>query len=148
MELQKKIYKKSLTRAFFLLAPAASHGWYKPFFHWLHEMAACCYFGVDHNSLSRLADRTPYSSSALPYITLLLPFYLDKIIQVQLPFSLLPFWTKIFQVQFLFSLLVGQNFLSSTLILQKYSKTIPNSVVAANSIQSRKNILSPIFFLT
>ena len=47
-------------------------------------MAACWYFGVDlgngldHNSLSRLADGTPYFSSDLLYFTLLL--YLDKII--------------------------------------------------------------------
>ena len=55
----------------FLLAPAANHGWYKAIFYCLHETAACCYFGVDlgkgldHYSLSRLTDGTPYSSSDL-----------------------------------------------------------------------------------
>ena len=66
------------------------------FSYWLHETAACCYFGVllgkglDHNSLSRFADGTPYSSSDLLYFTLLLPFYFENLFLVQLPFSLLP----------------------------------------------------------
>ena len=60
-----------------------------------------------------------------------------------------------------FSLLLGQiipnfsplfsldkNTLSTTSIPQKYSKPIPNSVLATKSLQSRKNILSPIPFLT
>ena len=57
-----------------------SHGCYKLFSYWLHETVACCYSGVDlgngldRNSLSRLADGTPYSSSDLLYFTLLLPF--------------------------------------------------------------------------
>ena len=48
-----------------------------------HRIAACCYFGVDlgngleHNSLSRSADGTPYSSSDL--LTLLLPFTWTKL---------------------------------------------------------------------
>ena len=90
-----KFYKKKLMRIFFLLAPAANHGWYKLFSYWLHETAACCYFGVDlgkgldHYSLSRLADGTPYSSSDLLYFILLLPFYLDKIILS--PTTFLPF---------------------------------------------------------
>ena len=40
-----------------------------------------------------------------------------------------------------------KNILSSTSILQKYSKTIPNSVLAVKSFQPRKNIPRPIFFL-
>ena len=67
-----------------LLAPAASHGWYKLFFYWLHETAACCYFrvdlgyGLDHYSLSRLEDGTLYSSPDLLYFTLLLSFWLGQ----------------------------------------------------------------------
>ena len=93
---------KYLTIAIFLLAPAANHAWYKPIFYWLHETAAGCSFGVDlgkgldHYSISRLTDWTPHSSSDLLHFTLLLPFCLDNIFQVQLPFSLLPFWTKFF----------------------------------------------------
>ena len=74
-----KNYKKILTRAFFVLAPAAKPWLIQAFFYWLHETTACCYFGVDlgnglnHNSLSRLLVGTPYSSSDLPYFTLLLP---------------------------------------------------------------------------
>ena len=95
-------HEKILTGAIFLLAPAANHAWYKPIFYWLHETAACCYFGadlgsgLDHNSLSRLTDGTPRSSSDLLYFTLLPPFNLDKLFQVQLPFSLLLSWTKTF----------------------------------------------------
>ena len=134
------------------MAPAANHAWYKPFFYWWQEMAARCYFGVhlgkglDHYSLSRLTDGTPYSSSDLPYFTLLLPVYLDKLFQVQLPFSLLFFGQKFSMSNFssLFSL--DNNNLSTTSFLQKYSKTISNSVSAAKSIRSRKNILNPISF--
>ena len=77
------IFTKKIYRELFLMAPAANHAWYKPIFYWLHEMAACCYFGVDlgkrldHYSLSRLTDRAPHSSSDLPYFTS--PFYLDKL---------------------------------------------------------------------
>ena len=91
-------------------------------FFWLHETAACCYFGVDlekkldHYSLSRLADGTPYSSSDLLYFTLLLPFYLSKLFQVQILFSLLLF---------------GQSF----------SKSSSSSLSSSD-----KNILSPVFF--
>ena len=97
LELHKiNFLKKIVTGAIFLLAPAANHGWCKLFSYWLHETAVCSYFGVDlgkgldHHSLSRLADGTPYSSSDLPYFTLLLAFYVDKLFQVQLlsPFRL------------------------------------------------------------
>ena len=64
----------------------------------------------DYYSLSRLTDVTPHSCSDLLYFTLLLPFYLEKLFQVQLLFSLLLFWTKIFSVQFLFCLLFGQKY--------------------------------------
>ena len=36
-----------LTGAKFLLAPAANMFGTSRFFYWLHEMAACCYFGAD-----------------------------------------------------------------------------------------------------
>ena len=51
-----------------------------------------------------------------------------------IPFLLFAFWTKIFLVQLQF--------------YRKYSKTIPKFVLAAKSIQLRKNILSPILSLT
>ena len=123
--------------SFLLLAPAANHAWYKPIFYWWHEMAACCYFGVDlgkrldHFSPSRLADGTPYSFSDLLYFTLLL--YLGKIILSPNFFS--------------FSSL-DKKTLSPISILQKFSKTIPNSVLAAKPFQLYKHILSPTFFLT
>ena len=71
-----------------------------------------------------LADGTPYSSSDLLYFTLLL--YLDKIIPSPNSSSL--------------SSLDKQN-LSPTLIPQKYSETIPNSVLVAKQIQFYENIL-------
>ena len=109
-------YKKILTGAIFLLASAANHAWYKPIFYWLHEMAACCYFGahlgkgLDCYSLSGLTDGTPHSFSDLLHLILLLlslgqtissptpflPFdFLDKNIlsSISFPSSL---WTKIF----------------------------------------------------
>ena len=43
---------------------------------------------------------------------------------------------------------LDKNILSPSPILQNYSKTLPNSVLAAKSFQPRKNVLSPIFFLT
>ena len=117
------------------------------FSYWLRETAACCYFGVDlgsgpdHHSLSRSADGTPYSSSDLPYLLLYSssPFYLDKLFQVQLPFSL--FLDKNFLSPIApLSFLLDKNILSPTSILQKYSKTIPNSVLAAISFPLRKKI--------
>ena len=83
MELHKYFLQKILTRAFFYWLLLPIHGCYKPFFYWLHEMAACCYFevdlgnGLEHNSFSRSADGTPYSSSDL--LTLLLPFTWTKL---------------------------------------------------------------------
>ena len=71
-----------------------------------------------------IITRFPASRTGLltPLLTCLLyfpsPFYLDKII------------------------------LSPTPIPPKYSKTISNSVLVAKPIQSYKNMLSPIFFLT
>ena len=41
-----------------------------------------------------------------------------------------------------------KNILSPTSLLQKYSMTIPNSVLVAKSFQTCKNIVSTIFFLT
>ena len=101
-------YKKTLTGAIFLLAPAANYAWYKPIFYSLHELAACCYFGVDlgngldHNSLSRLADGTPHSSFDLLYLTLPLPFTWTKYSKSNflLPFCL--FGQKVSESKFLF----------------------------------------------
>ena len=124
------------------------------FFYWLHETAACCYSGVDlgkgldHYSLSRFADGTPYSSSDLLYFTLLLPFYLDKLFQVQLPFSLCLFGQKFSKSNSSSLFSSDKKIQSPTSILQKYSKTISNPVLATKTFKSRKSILSPIFFLT
>ena len=104
MELHKEFLQKILTRAFFLLAPAANPWLLQVFFYWLHETAACCDFGVDlgngleHNSLSRSADGTPYSSSDLPYFFALLFFslLLGQIIVSPTPFLPFSSWTKNF----------------------------------------------------
>ena len=120
------------------------------FFYWLHETAASCYFGVDlgngldYYSLSRLAEGTPYSSSDLLYVTLLLPFHLVRLFQVQLPFSLLLFWTKFSMSISSSPVSADKDNLSPTSILQKCSKTIPNSLLIAKSFQLYKIFLSPI----
>ena len=112
-------YRTILTGAIFLLIPAANHAWYKPICYWLHETAACCYFGVDlgkgldHKLLPRFADGTPYSSSDLLYFNLLL--YSDKIILSPNSSSL--------------SSLDKKN-LSPSPILQKCSKTFSKCVLA------------------
>ena len=81
----------------FLLATAANHAWYKPKNYWLHEPAACCYFGadlrnwLDHYSPSRSPDGTPHSSSDLLEFAPFVPFtFLEKIIlsTISLPSSL------------------------------------------------------------
>ena len=123
-------YKKILTLAVFLLVPNANHAWYKPILSWLHEMAACCYVGVDlakradHYFISRLRDETPHSSSDLLYFTLLLAFtwtnyfksnslspvrFLDK--KFLCPISLLysP-WTKLFKAQLQFGKIILRQF--------------------------------------
>ena len=150
-----KFLQKNSNGSFFPIGSSCQQWLIQAFFYWLHEMAACCCFGFDLGKrfdlyyLSRLTDWTPHSSSDLLYFTLLLRFYLDKLFQVQLLFSLLSFWTKIFSSPIpLLSSLAMKNIPSLTSILQKYSKTIPNSVLAAKSFQSRKKLLSPIFFLT
>ena len=135
------------------MAPAANHAWYKRIFYWLHEMAACCYSRVDlgkrldQYSLSRLTDGIPYSSSDLLYFTLLLPFTWKNYSKSN-SLSLLLVWQKKLSPNFSSLFSSDKSSLSSTSILQKDSKTIPNSLLAAESSQSRKNILSPIFFLT
>ena len=146
--------KKTLTGATSLLAPAANHAWYKPIFYWLHETAACCDFGVDlrngldHYSLSRWTDGTPYSSSDLLYFNLLLHFYLDKLFQVQHPLSFLFFVQKFSKSNSSSLFFVEKLILSPTSILQKYPRTFSNSVWTAKSIRSRKNFPGPIPFLT
>ena len=124
------------------------------FFYRLHETAACCYFGVDlgkgldHYSLSRLADGTPHSFSDLLYYTLLLPFYLDNPFLVQLLFYFLLFGQTFSESNSSSLFSSRRNILRPTSFLQKWSKTIPNSVLTAKSIQSHKNILSTSFLLT
>ena len=150
----EKFYKKILTGAIFLLGPAANHGWYKPFLYWLHEITACCYFGVnlgkglDHCSFFRLTDGTPHSSSDLIYFNHLLPFTWTNYSKSNSFSPLFAFSDKTFQSPNFSPLLSSdKNILSPTSILQKYSKTIPNSVLAAKSFQFYKNYPSPIFFL-
>ena len=94
--------KKISSGSYFPIGSCCQPWLAQAFFYCLHETAACCYFGadlgkgLDFYSLSRLADGTPYSSSDLPYFKLLLPFKLDEVFEVQLPFPLLPFWSKKF----------------------------------------------------
>ena len=94
-----------LTGALFLLAPAANMLGTSRFFYWLHDMAACFYFGVDmenglhDNFPSHLTDGTSHSSSDFLHDTSVLPFSLmDKTIlsPTSLPCSL---WTKICYVK-------------------------------------------------
>ena len=135
--MHKYFSQKTLKRAFFPLAPAANHAWHKPIFYWWHEMAACCYFGVDlrngpdHNSLSRFNGR----DSLLLFLLALLSSSSLLGQNNSKP--------KTLSLSFLNKLI-----LSPTSILQKYSKTIPNSVLAAKPFQFSKNILSPTFFVT
>ena len=117
-------------------------------------MAACCYFGanlgngLDHYSLSRLADGTAYSSSDLLYFTLHLPLTWTNYFKSK-SFSPFCFFGQKFSKSNFSSLFPSdKNILSPSPIPQKCSKTIPNSVLAAKSFQSWKNILSLIFFLT
>ena len=124
------------------------------FFYWLHETAEYCYFGVDlgnrldHNSLSRFADGTRYSSSDLLYFTFLLHFtwiiysksnsispfsLLDKIFLSPIPL-LSSLRTKLCKSNFeflKFFLDISKLCLSQIPIAshRKYSKTIPNCVL-------------------
>ena len=117
-------------------------------------MAACCYFGVDlgnslnRKSLSRLTDGTPHSSSDLLYFTPLLPFTWTNYFKSNSLSLFRCFGQKKFYVQSLFLLSSDKNILSPTSIPQKYPETFLNSVLAAKSFQSCKNILNPILFLT
>ena len=72
-------FLQNSNKSYFPIGSYCQHAWYKPFFYWLHEMAACCYFGADlgnglnHNFPSRLTDGTPHSSSHLLYFTVFSP---------------------------------------------------------------------------
>ena len=77
---------KNSNKSSFSIVSCCQHAWYKPFFYLFHEMAACCYFGVDlgnwldHNFPSRLTDGTLHRPSDLLYFSFFLPFtLLDKI---------------------------------------------------------------------
>ena len=74
------------------------------------------------------------------------PFLLGQIISSPTPFLPFAFLEKTFisPIPLVFSLRT-KKILSPTSILQKYSKTIPNPVLATKSFQPRKNILSPIY---
>ena len=129
------------------MAPAANHGWYKPIFYLLHQMAACCCSGVDlgegleHYSFSRLTDGTPHSSSDLLYFTLLLPFTWTSFSKSN-PLSPFCLFGQKFSKSNFFSLFsLDKNILSPTPIPQKYSKTIPFPEFAKNS---KSNFLSDL----
>ena len=53
LELHKEVLQKISHGAIFLLAPAANHVWYKLFFSWLYEAAACCYFWSRFGKVTR-----------------------------------------------------------------------------------------------
>ena len=154
LELHKHNLQKNSNGNYFPIGSCCQPWLTKPFFYWLHEMAACCYFGadlgngLDYYPLSRLTDGTLHSSSDFLFFTLLLLFYWDKLFQVQLPYSLLLLWTKFSKSNSSSLFSSDKNFLSLTSILQKHSTAIPKPVLAAKSFQSRKKILSSIFYLT
>ena len=104
------------------------------------------------------AQRTGLLTPLLTYLTPLLTY-------LTFYFTLLPFtWTNYSKSNSLspfffldknflspippLSFLLDKNILSPTSILQKYSKTIPNSVLAAISFPLRKNILREFLILS
>ena len=101
-----------------------------------------------HYFLSRLTDGSLHSSSDLLYFTLLLLFTWTNYFKSSSPSPFRLFGQKFSKSNFSSLFSSDKNILSPTSMPQKDSKTIPNSVSAAKSVQSRKNILSPIFFLT
>ena len=131
----KNFYEKLLTGTLFVLAPAANHVWFKLFFYWLHETAACCYFGVDmrkgldHYSLCRLTDGIPHSSSDLLYFILLLPFTCTNSLKSNFfsPFRFLGQKFSMSDFSAFFSL--DEKILSPTSISEKYSVPIPKKNV-------------------
>ena len=69
--------------------------------------------GLDHYSLSRSADGTPYSSSDLLYFTLLLPFLLGQINSSPTHFPSFAFLDKKFLSPITLLLLFGQKYSKS-----------------------------------
>ena len=129
-----KSFLQNSNKSYFLFGSNCQHAWYKPIFYWLHEMAACCYFGadlgdgLDHNFPCHLRDGTPHSSSDLLY-------------------SFPPFYS------------LGQNYSkSNSSSLFSSDKNIPsqNSLFPLFfldqklqvQLQKCKNILGQIFFVT
>ena len=92
---------------------------------------------LDHYSLSRLTEGTPHSSSDLVYVTLSYSLFIWTNYPKSNSLSLLCLLGQIFSQSnsSSFSILDKIN-LCPTSILQKYSKTIPNSVLPAKSFQS------------
>ena len=128
-----KFHEKILMGAIFLLAPASNHGWYKPFFYWLNETSACCFFGadlgkgLDQYSLSRSTHGTPHSCSDLLCFTLLLLLTWTNYFKSN---SISPFcfFGQKFPKSNSSSLLSSdENILSPISISQKYSKSIPQN---------------------
>ena len=140
------------------MAPAANNGWYKLIFYWLHETAACRYFGVDLERDSIIIRFPAYRTGLLTHLLTCFTLLSFSLLLGQnysksnflLPFA---FLDKNFQspnFSSLFSL--DKNIPNPASISQKYSTTknskIPISVLAAKSIQFYKNILNPTLFLT
>ena len=81
LEMNSSSLLRNFSKKYFPIGSCCQHAWYEPISYWSHDMAACCYFGVDlrnqldHNFPSRFTDGTPHSSSDLlsPSL-LLLPF--------------------------------------------------------------------------
>ena len=95
-----------------------------------------------------LAQRTGLLTLLLTCFTLLsFSFLLAQTISSPTPFLPFSFLDRNFLSPIPLPFSPG-HFLSPTSILKNYSKTILNSVLAAKSFHSRKNILSPILFLT
>ena len=137
--------QKNLTRAIFLLTPAAN----MLGFYWLHEIAACCYFGtdlgngLDHNSPSRLKDGKPHSSSYLLYFTLLLPLIWTIYSKSNFLSVFCSRGQNYSQSNSCFLFFFGQNSsMSEFFLLLAFPET------KKFQLQIYKNILSPIIFLS
>ena len=116
--LHNSFFSKNYNKSCFSIGSSC----YEPISFWSHDMAACCYFGVnlrnqlDQNFPSRLPDVIPLSFSDLLISSLLLPFTwtnyfksnslsplysLDKVFSVQIPLLSLLLWTYYFKSNFL-----------------------------------------------
>ena len=141
---------KKLTRVIFLWAPATNMPCTSRFLIGCMIWVVCYLRSqLDHSFPSRLADGTPHSSSYMLSSSLLLPFTWTTCSKSS---SFSPFYSpgqiyckSNFALIFALS---GLKILRPTSTYQKYSETIPFSVLAANSFKIHENFLSPTLFLT